>query len=230
MAQERPATPEKQLLKLIEESKAPSVSVDIQTIKHRSLSLFSFSAWASRFSFFKDRFRKWVKKEGRAWQLDIIKVINNALGFTVFILAIYFISSFSISMINLKKMFSLKAAVPEGTKSASIFQDTSGLSKPMSYYLEKVRSRDIFQMESRKTAETAEAVQKGPSGRIIEATQHLKLVGISWSADPDAMIEDTKALRTFFVKRGQMIGEVKVQAIFKDKVILGYGQEEIELR
>ena len=32
------------------------------------------------------------------------------------------------------------------------------------------------------------------------------------------------------VKRGEMIGEVKVQAIFKDKVVLTFGGEEVELK
>ena len=98
--------------------------------------------------------------------------------------------------------------------------------KVASYYLEKIRARDIFKIGSKKKEEEI----KVPSSKIIDATQNLKLVGISWSGDPDAMIEDTKALRTFFVKRGQMIGEVKVQAIFKDRVVLSYEGEELELR
>ena len=44
------------------------------------------------------------------------------------------------------------------------------------------------------------------------------------------MIEDKQSVKTFFVKRGQMIGPVKVEAIFKDKVVLSYEGEEIELR
>jgi type II secretory pathway component PulC len=64
----------------------------------------------------------------------------------------------------------------------------------------------------------------------MEMTQNLKLVGISWSNDPDAMIEDTKTTRTFFVKRGQMISEVKVKDIARDKVVLTYDGEDIDLR
>jgi type II secretory pathway component PulC len=72
---------------------------------------------------------------------------------------------------------------------------------------------------------------KGPSSRIIEATQNLKLVGISWSNDPDVMIEDTQNHRTLFLKKGRLINnEIKVEAIFKDKVVLSYQGEEIELR
>jgi hypothetical protein len=55
-------------------------------------------------------------------------------------------------------------------------------------------------------------------------------VGISWSDDPDVMIEDTKTQRTFFLKKGQMIDDIKLEAVFKDKVILNYLGEEIELK
>lgn len=98
--------------------------------------------------------------------------------------------------------------------------------KVVSYYLEKIRARDIFRMALAQQAGEA----KQPSSKIVEVTQSLKLVGISWSDDPDAMIEDTQAQKTHFVKKGQMIGNLKVQAIFKDKVVLSYDGEEIELK
>jgi len=44
------------------------------------------------------------------------------------------------------------------------------------------------------------------------------------------IIEDTQAKRAYFLKRGQMINDFEVKAIFKDKVILSYQGEEIELR
>jgi len=225
MAEARPITPEKQLLRLIEEPKTTS-SVQAQAIKHHSLSLFSFSAWLGRISFFKEVFKKWFQGV-KPHQLDI-KLVNKILGLFIFVLTVYFISNFFSSLINLKKMPSLEFKPQEG-RSLAGSQELSFLKKAASYYSEKIRERDIFKMGAKKTT-TAELSLKGPSSRIIEATQHLKLVGISWSNDPDAMIEDSKALRTFFVKRGQMIGEVKVQAIFKDKVILAFGGEEIELR
>lgn len=230
MAQERPVTPEKQLLNLIEEQKAPASGVSIQTIRHRGLSLLSFSAWGGRLSFFRDRAKKWARKDSWSRQLDIIKLANNLLASVIFVCAVYFISSLVFSALDLKKISGLEPALPSQIKQAALLQDAPFLAKPLSYYLDKVRSRDIFSMVARKKEESSAAAPKGPSSRIMEATQSLKLVGISWSNDPDAMIEDTRSLRTFFVKRGQMIGEIKVQAIFKDKVILGYDGEEIELR
>ena len=108
------------------------------------------------------------------------------------------------------------------------------LKKAVSYYLERVRDRDIFRMGSVRIMGTGDdgtqTVMKVTSSKVMEATQNLKLVGISWSSSPDAIIEDTKTTKTFFVKTGQMMGDVKVQAIFKDKVVLSYSGEEMELR
>ena len=227
MAQERPLTPEKQLLKLIEDPKAKNtVTLSAGAIKHHSLSLFSFGAWTGRFSFLKGGLKKWIKGLGHR-QLEP-KAINHALEAGIFILTSYFISSLFFSMINLKKMPGLELKIPESRKGMGL-ADVSSVTKALTYYLEKVRARDIFNMAG-KGAVHPESAVKRPSEGIKEVTEHLKLVGISWSNDPDAMIEDNKALKTFFVKRGQMIGEVKLQAIFKDKVVLSYNGEEIELR
>ena len=225
MAQEKYITPEKQLLNLIEDSKTKAKDVQAHAIKHYSLSLFSFGAWLGRLAFFKDGFKKWSKGAARPYQLDI-KVINKFLELGIFILAFYLISLSSTSIMNLKKTPNLKFKVQEERRKVSL-SETAILKKAASSYLEKVMQRDIFKLGAKGAIQAA---GKGPSSKVLEATKNFKLVGISWSDDPDAMIEDAKALRTFFVKRGQMLGEVKVQAIFKDKVVLSYQGEEIELK
>lgn len=228
MAPERPLTPEKQLLNLIENPKAKNASSPgLSGMKQHSLSLLSPGAWLGRISFSRERFKKWLKDLKRR-QLDI-KALNKALSVCVAALALYFAGNLAIGIVNTKKLPVFKFEF-SGRESADVFQEGLFL-KAASYYPEKVRQRDIFQLGPKKTDDTKEeTVQVGPSGEILEAIQHLKLVGISWSNDPDAMVEDTKALKTFFVKRGQMIGDVRVQAIFKDKVVLSYRGEETELR
>ena len=105
--------------------------------------------------------------------------------------------------------------------------------KAAAYYLEKARGRDIFQMV-RDEEPRSKTVSRAnpPSQRITELIKNLRLVGISWSADPDVMIEDTNMQRTFFLKKGQIIENinVKVEAVFKDKVVLTCEGEEAELR
>lgn len=235
MAKERPISPEKQLLSLIESSKTNKVDVQARAVKHQRLSLFSFGAWVGRISFFKGVFKKRPRGVKRH-HLDI-KLVNKLLGLCIFALAVYFTNDLFGSLDNFKNTPNLEFK-PQESASLADSQAIPFLKKEASYYFEKVRERDIFKMGKKMpAAEEAAPPQEDqspkiqdPTSKIVEKTKNLKLVGISWSNNPDVMIEDTKALSTFFVRRGQMIGEVKVQAIFKDKVVLSYEGEETELR
>ncbi len=227
MAQERPFTPEKQLLKLIEDPKLKPAAFNSLAIKHQGLSLLSPSAWLGRIYFFKN----WFKKQSQRPQVHGFntKLAIKILAVCVFALAFYFISNLVGSFTNINKTRNLSLEVKKEEVGSISTEDSFVSKKAVTYFLEKIRQRDIFKMGQSKKDNT-EVVSRGPTSRIIEATAHLKLVGISWSDDPDAMIEDTKALRTFFIKRGGVVGDIKIQAIFKDKVILSYAGEEIELR
>ena len=77
MAQERHSTPEKQLLKLIEDPKAKATAIKSQTKKHRRRGLFSFSAWVSRFNFFTNKLKAWFKS-GELSVLEL-RMINRLL-------------------------------------------------------------------------------------------------------------------------------------------------------
>jgi hypothetical protein len=228
MAQERFITPEKQLLKLIEDHKKDGAST--RAIKYKRNSLFSFSAWLGRISFFRNKLSGSIDRRDLR-KLDV-KAINGLLFFSIVILAAYFIFSFSVSMVNMKKSWDSKFKVASsGNQSEDNSEKGSFLKKSESAYLEKAGQRDIFKIGAKNVVSNAETVLKEASTNAIEETKHLKLVGISWSSDPDAMVEDTKAVRTFFVKRGQTLGpDIKVEAILKDKVIISYKGEEVELR
>lgn len=224
MAQERALTPEKQLLNLIESPKANEAVIRSQAVKHHNMQLLSPGAWRSKLSFFSDNFKKGIS--GRFHQPDI-KVINKLLAVIIVAVIFYLMNTFYFSIMNLKRIPGMKLTSQEGNKTA-VAKDVQILKQTAAYYVEQIRKRDIFKIGPKTVSkETAPAA---PPSALIEATQHLKLVGISWSRDPDAMIEDSRALRTFFVKRGQMIGRVKIEAIFKDKVVISYDGEEVELR
>jgi hypothetical protein len=224
MAQERSLTPEKQLLKIIETSKLNSVGVHAQTSRRHSQSWLNFGAWLGRISFLKVRLEK-LSAGFSLEQLDV-RVANRILGFLVAVLALYFFVNLVVSMVNLSKAPRLETNTP-AAKIETNFPQATGLKKAAAYYLDKVREKDIFTMGLKKLAGK---VDNTPTAKSLEIAASLKLVGISWSANPDAMIEDTKALKTFFVKRGDMAGEAKVQAIFKDKVVLSVDNEEFELK
>ena len=227
MAEDRPITPEKQLLSLIETNRQKAPDVQARAVKHHSMSLFSPGAWMGRVSFFKDNFRKWFG--GGLYQLDI-KVINRLLMAVIIMLTLYLGSTLYFSIFALTNTPRMKLTAQEARDQITGIQNFSVLKNAVSYYLEKVQQRDIFKIGAAPPPQQKAGGPKEPTPKIVEATQNLKLVGISWSKNPDAMIEDTAALRTFFVKRGQTIGRVKIEAIFKDKVVLSYEGEETELR
>lgn len=214
-------TPEKQLLKLIEEPTSKG-NIKAEAAKRSSLSLFSLGALKGRLSFFKQRFGKDFKNRS-SFALDI-PLLNTGLKSLLFILSLYFIINLVLTPVKSKKLLDLEGKMENNAGSLTV-QPVASLLRSSSYYLEKVRERDIFKMAPRKQEDI-----KIVTSKIIEATKNFKLVGIAWSDDPDVMIEETVSKRTFFLKKGQMINKVRLEAVFKDKVILSFEGEEIELR
>lgn len=218
------STPEKELLKLIEEPGKEKEKAGTYAI-HSGLSLFSLGAWIGRLSFFKKKLGNKWKRSDQLYLADL-KKLNGLLLLSTIILGVYFINNLSYSISTYDKLPQLEPQLQGETKPTS-FKEDSFLKKTAAYYFEKIAQRDIFKMGP-KPLVTEEKKKVSPV--VIEATKNLKLVGISWSDNPDAMIEDTQAKRTFFLKRGQNIGKMKIQAIFKDRVILSYEGEEVELK
>ncbi len=232
MAQERPTTPEKQLLDLIEDPKEQGVSP--KKIKRRSFNLFSFSAFRGRLSFFQESMQS-----GTFFRniLPDIKGLNRILKVCIVFLLAYLVGNFAMSMDRLKKVPEFVTKSSRGSKEIP----AAGLSsKKISYYLEKPRSRDIFKFGDFGVEDIEEKgddfevappeVEVLSQGAIL--AQQLGLVGISWSDDPDVMIENIETKKIHFLKRGERIDNlIKVEAVFEDKVILTYDNgKEMELR
>ena len=221
MAEEKSLTPERELLKLIEE---PGTKVGVSPTRPRTI--FSPVAIKARLSFLKAKFKGSFSFQ-RLVRLEI-KNVNRFLEICIFILIFYLIVNFVISVINSNKKSNLSFEVKKIIAS-SVLPETSFL-KSISYYLERARARDIFKMGLVASKEDKKQITEVPVSVVAEAAKTLKLVGISWSDDPDVIIEDTKQERAYFLKRGQTINDFKIKAIFKDKVILSYRGEEIELK
>ncbi|MBU1999008.1 MAG: hypothetical protein ABIG46_07935 [Candidatus Omnitrophota bacterium] len=243
MAEEKFPSPEKQLLNLIEGSKPkidipkpatspapalagtpiPSYSINQSKAGRAGLSVISFGAWLGRFSFLKQRLKQ-LSKSGQL-ESEAISFTNRALSVAIVLCLIYFVVDIPFSLVNLKKAPKINVNFQANTKPLSASEES--LLKNFSYYLDKVRQRDIFKIGSKpKIVENRDELQD----KITEFTKNLKLVGISWSDDPDAMVEDLANRKTYFIKRGQSIGELEVQAIFRDKIVLRYQGIEVEIK
>lgn len=155
----------------------------------------------------------------------------------ILILGIYFAVNLVFSITNLKKIPELSVGEAASTVMGS--QKIATLLNKATYYTEKARSRDIFRFgqffeEAIKKEEVVEVTP--PKDEIILPSteeiisERLSLVGIAWSDDPDAMIEDNNTKKIYFLKRGDSVEGIVIQTILRDRVIISYEGEEIELR
>ncbi len=67
------------------------------------------------------------------------------------------------------------------------------------------------------------------SGVNIDLIKDMSLVGIIAGENPQAIIEDKKTQKTFYLSRGQFMGEFQVKEIKEGKVILDYKGQSYEL-
>ncbi len=235
MAENESTTPEQQLLKLIEGQKpgkagdAPGkgFSAPGGKPKGRGLSLGRIPGTIlASLAFWKRRAKKRTTHSKRS--VFTIAEVNKALVVATACLFVYVIFDAGASARNLQRppnFAPMKDARPKQVKETVVpLEETS-------YYLQKVASRDIFKEGKKEAVSVSDAPEPVQITESAEAVQSLALVGISWSSNPDAIIEDKAKQRTYFVKRGQDVGDgVKVEAIFKDHVVVTYEDREYELR
>lgn len=72
--------------------------------------------------------------------------------------------------------------------------------------------------------------QEAAKAKFAELTSHLTVVGINRGRVPEALIEDTAAQRTYFVKVGDEINGLTIKAIDHQGVLVSYGHEETRLK
>lgn len=229
MVQDR-ATPEKKLLELIESPTDHNLRKI--KVKRKRIGFVSPAAFKGRFSFLKGWIDKGLARQRIA--LDI-KEVNIILTVCVISLVIYLATSWVDATNKSKDIFNLgsELSVNEGTKPflpASLLRD-------LSYYSQKVNSRNIFKLDlkaissQQEQGETLEEKVITPQDELLRLIEFLVLVGVSWSDDPIAMIENTDAKMTYFLKKNDEIENgIKIKQIFIDKVILGYKGVEVELK
>jgi type II secretory pathway component PulC len=96
-------------------------------------------------------------------------------------------------------------------------------SKPFEYYLQAINDKKIF-----GNVNTAE-IQNPTVAANPDILSQINLVGIISGANPQAVIEDKKNQKTFYVSKGQYIGQFRVSDIQEGKVILEYNGQQYEI-
>ncbi|MCX5715107.1 MAG: hypothetical protein NT033_10010 [Candidatus Omnitrophica bacterium] len=139
------------------------------------------------------------------------------LLFSAFYLAVVFFSP----LINPEH---IELPQREAQKNVAVQPDeTKQNRQSIEHYLNAVRDRDIFVKQSAQVNEST------PGIIAAELIKDMNLVGIISGVDPQAIIEDKKLQKTYYLRKGQFVGELQIQDIQKGRVIIGHNGEKYEL-
>lgn len=135
---------------------------------------------------------------------------------------IYFVSSFIYPWFGLKQI-----KLSEVPDSHPALPEVAGkpTAKPYEFYLEGIQGRQIFTSTSTEIQEGQHPV----SGANVDLIKDISLVGIISGDNPQAVIEDKNIQKTYYVTKGQFIGQFEVKDIQEGKIILHYNNQRYEL-
>ncbi|MBU4304517.1 MAG: hypothetical protein KJ893_02660 [Candidatus Omnitrophica bacterium] len=218
-------SPEKRLLELIERQDTSPKTISPLAAGEKYISV---SSWKARVSFFREKMKQgWGKRQKVAADFE---TVNSVLQVLLGLFVIGITVSITLGVDKLQKQGLL--FIPESAAASFEPAAVAALLKPEEYYLDKVHMRDLFRIGERKQEQIVDFVpaENTVEAKLREMTKNLKLVGISWSEHPDAIVENQKLEKTFFIKKGSMIDEIMVRDVLQDRVILRYEGKEVELR
>ena len=161
------------------------------------------------------------KVSGLIPQFRSILLVNKVL-FVVFILVIMFflIDYFFLPAITIPSLM-----IEEGRIEQSLAEEP--VKKPYSYYQSEISGKDLFKPLVLDIPETKEET----GVPIEEIIANLSLLGLVSGASPQAIIEDKKMNKTFFLRSGESLGDVTLKEISEaeGRVVLIYNGEEFDL-
>ena len=221
-------TPEKRLLKLIEEpqSEKPEGPGKKRVPWHAS---FSLPVVKSRLGQARERASSFLKRSKVSFDIrtlnGIVTGIIVLLGIVLFMNTLYEMKALNSNIltdqliVTASKMFDM---MPLETKdrAADLLQNSQD-------------SRNIFLPFGKRVKET-EPEKANNSSKLLEMTKTLKLTGISYNPEnPDrafCMIEDLAKSITVFLRAGDQVSGLKVAKINPTTVTLEFQGETIEMR
>lgn len=95
--------------------------------------------------------------------------------------------------------------------------------KSYEFYEASLKGRPLFGGVSAAVPEPARTALD------VDITKVINLVGIISGANPQAVIEDKKTQKTYYVSQGQWIGEFQLEEILEGKIVLNQNGQRFEL-
>lgn len=135
----------------------------------------------------------------------------------IYLLAVFLYPWFGFNEIKLSKAPDDK---PEITLSGLELEKKT---KPYEFYLQGLGKRQIF------SANFAQEETTTSPGVDTDLIKHINLVGIISGENPQAVIEDKNIHKTYYLNKGQSIGELQIEDIKEGRVILNCKGQRYEL-
>jgi type II secretory pathway component PulC len=146
--------------------------------------------------------------------------IHKSIYILLAISAIFLLTSFIYPWVGLKKIKLPDISKEKVKDKVSISKKEA---KPYEFYLEGLKRRQIFATSSIQGAGISTVASQAGS------IKDMNLVGIISGENPQAIIEDKKTQKTYYVAKGQFIGDFQVEDIQEGKIILNAQGQRFEL-
>jgi type II secretory pathway component PulC len=205
---EKKQTPEEKLLRLIE-----NPGKDIKDVLPRRRGFRFNLAWIRNIRLPKGKLQPYL--------LFNLKTINKGLVVVSVLITLYLIIDFIKERPDLNQIYASEVLGHRRDIKTSARAELMNLAD----YLSQIERRDIFHLVPLKKEETIPTAKE----TLVSLSGNLKLVGIIWGKSPQAMIEDKQENKTMLLNQGDEIGKLKIRQILRDRVILGYEDQEMEL-
>lgn len=144
------------------------------------------------------------------------------ITFLAFFLSLFYLAAVFFSPLIFSERLEVSPVEPQKDNTPQQLENKQNR-QPLELYLKAVRGRDIFVKQPLRSQEAA------PGIIAADLIKDMNLVGILSGVDPQAIIEDKKSQKTYYLRKGQLIGELKIEDIQEGKVIISHNGEKYEL-
>jgi hypothetical protein len=147
--------------------------------------------------------------------------IKEIIALTFFAVLIYLLFTFIYPLFYLQQIRLPQVSVAE---SSLLPQRAEAFNRePLEYYLAAIAGQHIFSAQSEETQDSA------PAALEAEVIKDIALVGIISGVNPQAIVENKKLGKTYYLKRGQAVGELEIEDIQEGKIIVKHKGQKFEL-
>jgi len=163
-------------------------------------------------------------------QITALRPVENKLEVAgKIIIPVFVVSCIFLVISFVYPLFKIKqerfSEMPSG-KQAELKTEPLAEAKPYEFYAQGITSRSIFSAISAPTEEKEQAAANIDSEKLFG---ELNLVGVISGDNPQAIIEDKKTRKTYYINKGQSVGEFQAEDIQEGKVTLNYNGQKFEL-